>query len=132
MSKNSAEFSESKKENTNIEEPQERKECTKIEESQIKDGEDKKENILKSRKFLVSVNLGLLIMAVIVTYIGIVKMDNVKLYLGAVLSALWLFSISMLDDDPDNAVRKIGVNILKISFCVVLIGVSYCILWIKP
>ena len=70
MSKNSAEFSESKKENTNIEEPQERKECTKIEESQIKDGEDKKENILKSRKFLVSVNLGLLIMAVIVTYIG--------------------------------------------------------------
>lgn len=67
MSKNSAEFSESKKENTNIEEPQERKECTKIEESQIKDGEDKKENILKSRKFLVSVNLGLLIMAVIVT-----------------------------------------------------------------
>ena len=70
MCKNSAEFSESKKENANIEEHQERKECTKIEESEIKDGEDKKENILKSRKFLVSVNLGLLIMAVIVTYIG--------------------------------------------------------------
>lgn len=83
---------------------------------------------IKSRKIWIEINLALLVMSVVVNYIGFLSLDDendLRRMIGAVLSALWILSFSMLSNNVERTMQGIALYIIKLVFSVGILTFIY-------